>query len=407
MNLFDFFKKFRALALHLQKKVHKYQLQIITLISFLIYVIIHLFSINKLDYINSDYLSQTKSILNNNWFIINGQFNNRVPPIFPIYLALIQKIGIYFNLPFVLISSFLSILNVILNTFIIRKIFTLYDNKSIIPPFLYLLNPITIYYTFKPMSENPFITCVLLMTFFFLKFFESNKNINLIYSGFFLGLSLLVRPTLLYFTPIFFTITYLVLREKQWSWRFIIVIFSFFIAVSPWIATNIYHNKGIVISSQGNISSLRDGIALDRKDFRSKLTDDIDIRVIIDTCWFNYESFKTNGDIFNYYFKTIKERPIAFIKFQLLKISRVFYGTDTINKKQELFIAMLNIPFLVALIIALYKRKKYDYSDIFLLSLFFYVILISSIVVPLVRYFWPVYFVVLIFIFNPSKNAHE
>ncbi|MEP1087420.1 MAG: hypothetical protein ABJH64_00265 [Algoriphagus sp.] len=153
----------------------------------------------------------------------------------------------------------------------------------------------------------------------------------------------------------------------------------------------------LVISSTGSIQSLKDGIAYDNKGYRNTLTDDPGIRKVMDDFWNEYETYTTTGQVFDYYVLQLKTNAFGLLKFQLLKLGRVFVGTDTINKKFELLMLLINLPIILVFFYWIYKvlsSLSFSNMNTFFLVLLIYTLLISSVVVPLFRYIIPIFYLV-------------
>lgn len=363
--------------------------KLVVLTSVLLYVIIHYFLRESLSHINSDYLVSVNNIVESGGLIKNKHVLNRVPPILPIVISAFVYLSNITGVNVLIFSSIYSILLIHLIGLMILKYsseFNFSHNNKIILFLIITLNPLSIYYTLKPFSELSFALVLLLSLFFLKSTIKKTTKINFILFNIFFFFTLLIRPNFLpiIFMP-FLVIFYLRLQKK---FMFLSVL-SFVLVIGPWMAVNFWYNSEIVISSKGNVSSLRDGVVLDNKDFRSSLTYDEEIRFVMDSMWANYEYFDSNGKVIEYYLFHLNNNFSGILKFQILKVTRVFFGTDSINKKQEIFIGLLSIPvFLLSLIYFIRIRDNPSFDLIFIFLLVFSVLL-SSIVVPLFRYIFP------------------
>ncbi|MBC6367500.1 glycosyltransferase family 39 protein [Algoriphagus sp. AK58] len=379
----------------------------IFLVCFLCYGAIHFIFFDKTEWLNTDYEKQINSIaMTDDWFFVNGVFSSRVPPLMPITYGLLLKLSLFFNLNIVFLGKIINLLFISLNSFLLYKISSLLLERRfwMVPSLLYLLSPVIIYYSFKPLSEHMFMVFFLLFIFYLIKFFLTNKGGFLSWSLVSFSVSLLVRPNYLYFSA--FLILYLIFTCRK-NLKTLILPFSLgFLVLLPWSLYCFQNSNTIVISSSGNIQSLKDGIAYDNKEYRNTLTNDEEIRYVMDEFWENYSSYTSTKQVFEYYLSQLEQNPLGLIKFQALKILRVFFGTDTINKRFEFFILLINIPIILMFLFWIFKLKSNNlgiHLKVFFLCLLVYSILIGSVVVPLFRYLIPVFYLIPVLAFSEIK----
>lgn len=384
------------------RKVHLilkiFQPRFLIIFTILVYGIAHTYLYSFSEWLNTDYERQIYSIATSNkWFFIEDGFSSRVPPLLPIVVGLTLKFANNFDVSIFFLGKVLNLGCILINSFLLYKISSEFikDRFRFFTPFFYLLNPIIIYYSFKPLSEHFFMVFFLIFILKLVQYFKSENHhyLTLALLGF--SLSLLVRPTYLYFFV--FLILFLIYHNRQRIRKVIVPLLVCFLVLLPWSTYSYLNSNKIVISSTGSIQSLKDGIALDNKGYRNTLTNDIGIRKVMDDFWSDYSSFTNTGQVFNYYLDQLKTNPFGLVKFQLLKICRVFIGTDTINKKFEFFMLLINFPLIIMLIYWIYSVAGSKYRsklDVFFIILLIYTILISSIVVPLFRYIIPIFYII-------------
>ena len=375
-----------------------FEIRFLMFFTLLIYGILHTYFYSSSEWLNTDYERQIDSIANSNkWFFIDGGFTSRVPPLLPIIFGLALKFCNCFDFSILLISKFLILGFILINSFLLFRISLEFinDRFSLFAPFFYLLNPITIYYSFKPLSEHLFMVFFLVFILKLIQYFKNHrtKSLSMALIGF--SLSLLVRPTYMYFFV--FLILFLIYQNRYQLKKLLIPFSLCFLFLLPWSTYCYIHSEKIVISSTGSIQSLKDGIAYDNKGYRNTLTNDAGIRKVMDDFWNDYTNYTTTGQVFDFYLTQLKTNTIGLMKFQLLKIGRVFIGTDTINKKFELLMFLVNLPIICMLVYWFFKVFGLEHKsslDLFFITLIIYTLLISSVVVPLFRYIIPIFYII-------------
>lgn len=375
-----------------------FQPKSLVIFTLLVYGIVHTYFYSFSEWLNTDYERQIYSIANSNkWFFIKDGFSSRVPPLLPIVVGLTLKFANNFDVSISLLGKVLNLGCILANAFLLYRISSEFinDRFRFFAPFFYLLNPIIIYYSFKPLSEHLFMVFFLVFILKIVQYFKTENHQYLTLALFGFSLSLLVRPTYLYFFV--FLIIFLIYYDRFRVWKLLVPFLVCFLVLLPWATYSYMNSNKVVISSTGSIQSLKDGIAYDNKGYRNTLTSDTGIRKVMDDFWNDYYSFTNTGQVFNYYLDQLKTNPIGLVKFQLLKICRVFIGTDTINKKFELFMLIINSPIIIMLMHWMYSigtSKTRSSLDVFFIVLLSYTLLISSIVVPLFRYIIPIFYII-------------
>ncbi len=375
-----------------------FDIKFLVILTILVYGVSHIYFYSFTEWLNTDYERQIHSVANSSkWFFIEGGFSSRVPPLLPIIFGLALRFSNNFDVSILLLSKVLILGCVLANSFLLYKFSSVFfkGRFRLFTPFFYLLNPITIYYSFRPLSEHLFMVFFLIFIVKIVQYFKSKNFTCLTIALFGFSLSLLVRPTYLYFFA--FLLMFLIYYNRARLWKLIIPFSVCFLVLLPWSTYCYLNSKTVVISSTGSIQSLKDGIAYDNKGYRNTLTDDVGIRKVMDDFWDDYSSYTNTGQVFNYYLLQLKTNPFGLIKFQLLKICRVFIGTDTINKKLELGMLVVNFPLIIMLLYWMYEvflNKNRSSLDVFFMVLFIYTLLISSVVVPLFRYIIPIFYIV-------------
>ncbi|MBI5934450.1 MAG: glycosyltransferase family 39 protein [Chloroflexi bacterium] len=99
--------------------------------------------------------------------------------------------------------------------------------------------PILLAYPLGLGTENPFFVLLLSSFYFLLRSIEKPSAFRLLFSGLFLGLTVLTRSVILPFAVLAIVFTFYVLRKRAW-----LIVLAFALAVSPWVVRNsLLHHK--------------------------------------------------------------------------------------------------------------------------------------------------------------------
>ena len=176
-------------------------------------------------------------------------------PLFPLFVSIF-----YFIIPkiwFVIIAqNFIAVLSVIVVFNLGKDIF----NKKIawLAAVIFIIDSQRLYFANQAMSETLFTFFNLLMALFLVKFEMLGRKKHLVLGAFFLGLSVLTRPTTQYF--ILFLVGYLAIRgllnksfKKYFFYAFLIFL-VYGATIAPWLIRNKIHFGQIKSTSVGEFN---------------------------------------------------------------------------------------------------------------------------------------------------------
>ncbi|TSC94870.1 MAG: Polymyxin resistance protein ArnT, undecaprenyl phosphate-alpha-L-Ara4N transferase [Parcubacteria group bacterium Athens1014_10] len=128
------------------------------------------------------------------------------------------------------------------------------NNKiSFLAALIFALDPLQNYWSNLTEPDTLLVFLLLVVNFYFIKYWQGGSRKNLYLTALFLGLAALTKPVALYY-PIFFCAFIFIgkLSKKEWQSALkpiIVFVFIFFLTISPWLFRNWYHFKVIGISS--------------------------------------------------------------------------------------------------------------------------------------------------------------
>jgi 4-amino-4-deoxy-L-arabinose transferase-like glycosyltransferase len=190
---------------------------------------------DKVLYFSSELDGIVSNILSGNGYVYSFLRTNYYFYGYPFYyyfLALIDLVTDNNYLAIGIFQALIAAFSVIPLFFIAEKIF----NRKIafISALLYCLHPGLVAYTAMPASLT-FQICFILMIIYLMVCFE-DKKWPLALAGILTGLSVLIRPTIIFFIPAF--LIYLIVRKEPWRKLFLklsIIGFFLMIVLFPWI----------------------------------------------------------------------------------------------------------------------------------------------------------------------------
>lgn len=229
--------------------IKKYRIELIIFISALVLRTVLFFinfSVNDHNLITTikaddGYYELSQNIMNGHGFTFDDHSpyrpNSLRPPLWPYLIALFAYIGGYWLVLVVelIMASLIPVLG--------YKITELLFEKKIARAvsLLMIIEPYSVLLSFLLYSETSFTFFFIISLYFLIKNFYKENSLYMIWSGIFLGLALLIKPTVQYFPiliPIFFIIVFWKNNLKK---RLIQAILYFLIAVmiiSPWLIRN-------------------------------------------------------------------------------------------------------------------------------------------------------------------------
>lgn len=213
-----------------------------------------------------DYMAISKNLIS------NGTYTDRfgVPdtwrsPGYPFFITLLLLIcdSLYFV---VAVQMVLSILCV----YLIYKICLMLNVKkgcALLCCIVYILDLSLYIYTSFVLSDALFLYCLVITTFFLLKYLKSKKCIYFILFIAMLNFALAVRPILIYYNMLICLLMFVLLIMKKVQLRHLIISVIFFaIIFGGWSARNYMHKGVFVYSDVRNINLFKyDAVSLRKK----------------------------------------------------------------------------------------------------------------------------------------------
>ncbi len=159
-------------------------------------------------------------------------------PGYPVFIAFFYWIfGV--NLPLVYaVQLMLSVFSVFMTYKIARMFFG--EKTSLVAGSLLALDPHLILFSFNLLSEALFIPVILVMTYYLIKYYQTETLKYLLIATVFMAASAYIRPVTLYLAPAMLPL-YLILGKGSWkqklkSWGLMTALF--FVLLSPWYMRN-------------------------------------------------------------------------------------------------------------------------------------------------------------------------
>jgi len=282
---------------------------------------------------------------------------------------------------------------------------------------LWMSSPFVLWFLNQPYTEVPFF-CTLYASVLCLIYSLSGraKKLPLVFlAGILLGLSTLIRPIGIGLIVVFGIIIWLQADNSQLKPKLMLIGFfliGLFITVTPW-ATYIKYHTGKFTLQPNHVHAARsliEGLTFgtQKKGYRIGIPLRPDVKAFIEEMepiFFHYQTLPDGpklygpggsydiqkpGNIVRIVLTKGLDKPIVFMRFALLKLTRAWYGTDS-NRYERIASYLQFVYFLAiipAIVLILYRRENRLLARIAIgISLYFW--LLASIFTPLVRYMIP------------------
>ena len=251
-------------------------------------------------------------------FQFDETFDTSRAPLYPAFISLILKF--YNNLNFVILIQHLVGLSFIIIAYNIGLIYS--KEIAFISGILCSLNLNFIIHSNFFLTETLFGLFFFIFLFFSIHFLKFFKIKFLLFSGIFLGLSVLVRPLVIYL-PIVFLI-FLVFAKYNFKKKFLAIfvfLITFYATIFPWMFHNykLHGHFALTTSVASNVS----GWYLPHIDQFEKKINLSEARIQSNNAWQNYKKdlkpevtenyFKLDKEAKKYFFNTIKEYRVTSI----------------------------------------------------------------------------------------------
>jgi hypothetical protein len=260
-----------------------------------------------------------------------------------------------------------------------------------------------------------FLHVVCVSTLFNLFIIWKGEETLVFLAGILLGLSTLIRPIGIGLFVVFGIIIWLQADNSQLKPKLMLIGFfliGLFITVTPW-ATYIKYHTGKFTLQPNHVHAARsliEGLTFgtQKKGYRIGIPLRPDVKAFIEEMepiFFHYQTLPDGpklygpggsydiqkpGNIVRIVLTKGLDKPIVFMRFALLKLTRAWYGTDS-NRYERIASYLQFVYFLAiipAIVLILYRRENRLLARIAIgISLYFW--LLASIFTPLVRYMIP------------------
>jgi hypothetical protein len=410
----------------------------------LLTILFHVFLINA-DFIGSDYVNYIQgadSFFSENPYSTHGDISvadNFRPPGYAIIIAFFKWFSNdYFLELIILFQSILLVCMFFILVLILKKLSLIKSRTTFFILFLFL-HPVLL--STATHIQAHFIEAFLhsIFIFYFISFLKEKKIKDLILASIVLSLSFYLRPTFIYFTPIFFFIIFLASKIKYSFYSLVFVL----LVVSPWIIRNKTMLNSLEFSGLGSIA-LSYYAAEAIRHSQNISSEEAHLAILKNSDSFDYEikknDFELNRRLKDESIKIIFKNMDYFLLSYVRGIIRVFLMPHNIfktkagttlnvdefikilksNPKQILnnfnlyFVILYIIPYIInffliyGIIYVFSKMKyffyKYDHIFTFLTSFFLYGILISG---PINRSQYMISYLVILIIFSVLRQEHQ
>ena len=356
----------------------------------------------------TDYLSLYKPIASNilkgKEFTIEGKLVTRVPPGYPLILAMIFRISEILRINeiglIIIFNIFISALSCCVLFLIAESIF----NKKIalISSFLWMSYPFNLWFIKNPHTEVPFILFLYLSLLFYILALKKKRIEFFFFSGLFIAIASLIRPITLFLPIILTLLTFFLLKEnsKKFKVLFIIIfLIGTLIPILPWEGYVFSKTGRIIPLAESGPSNIKAGLtfALLRPRQGEKKVVSNDVLELMKEI--QSKKLDSGEKILYLCLQELIDKPLTFLKLIGFKIVRSWYATSRRwYEKEILIIQIFYLSFAIFGIkygVKLY-RDKIRYI-ILLLIIIFYFWGVTFLVHSILRYMIPVMGLVIIF----------
>lgn len=363
-----------------------------------------------------DYTYQVNHLIRTGSLVENGQVLNRYTPGYPLLLYGIFELAEWLNLEFVYLLFLVSAMFIAFSTVIVAEIAYLLSRSTVfafISGLLFATHPYVLQGLSKVMSVTPFMT-ILYLTVLVWLIFALNKTSNIVYpvlTGLLLGIAMMIRPIALFLPLIFMVMTLVFLKREPLVKRFVLsmlLVGVTVLAVLPWQLFNSRHGQSVLLSSD-EVHSMIDGVWFnEHPDKKSlKLPADVDAlsRDLVS------REVSGRGVFFQMVFRELRQRPGAVIKLYLIKAARSWYGVFGQDPRKETLKLVVSGFYLLLFFFALlrmdFKQRRWPVFGWLALVLVVYFWAMTVLVVSMVRYMYPVFGLLVVFIPLVFKHSRH
>jgi hypothetical protein len=217
---------------------------------------------------------------------------------------------------------------------------------GLISSFIWITYPLNLWLTKQPNSEVPFMVFLYgaFALFFYGFFHRSSSWFIYFFSGILIGYAMLIRPIAIGLGLLMGIIICFAFKDMKIYFRFVIIIILLLgnlTVVFPWEAY-VYSKTGKIIPlSAGGLSALSDGLtfAVNTKGYRQEIIVPNEVRRLMSDIQAHRERSSSAKQIFLFFVRALKKRPMVILTLFFIKAARSWYGTGSL-RYEELSLAI-------------------------------------------------------------------
>ncbi|MCD6064046.1 MAG: hypothetical protein K0R82_1957 [Flavipsychrobacter sp.] len=311
-----------------------------------------------------DYTKQINQLSATGTLIVNGQLNNRYPPVTSfVYFTAFKIFGFAGKAVAILLLHTAFALLIQLGFELLLKHYG-YKASTLLKQLattIVIFNPFILSFMVRGVnSELIFICCSLFALWFALR---NNKVSNLLAAGLLTGIAILTRMQGL---ALLLSICLLVFLSHRKLVQPALFLLAAILTIAPWQYINSKYGSGFIAS--GGLPGFRDGLSFNNKKYREPIDLPNKVAVLSDSFYHIYYTLKERAhvepaeDEISFVKKYLSDNPGTGVALFWLKLKRSFYGTDSQNHKIELvnrlLVGTILLGSLISGILLLRKRSK-------------------------------------------------
>lgn len=303
------------------------------------------------------YYELSQNIINGHGFSFDSsspyKLNSLRPPLWPYFIALLAYFGGYWLVFIIeiLIASFIPVIGYKIAKYIIE------EKMALAVAGLMIVEPYSVLLSFLLYTETSFTFFFLISLYFLVKYLRKERISYIVLSGIFLGLSMLIKPTVQYL-PLLVLIYFVIISfRKNWKTKIVhglLYAIATLAIVSPWLYRNYHYFNRVSMTVQPvfnlYVYLVPTVLSIDNK---TNFATEIDNYVykkgvnVLDISFVNEEFYKSQA------LPVIKDHKLALLKSIFITIVTFFTHDGMLTVLQYSGIKIVNIvnvPFLQLLL---------------------------------------------------------
>lgn len=358
-------------------------------------------------YVLGDYTKQVNHLIRTGKMTSEGKVLNRYPPGYPFLLYAVYLLTGLLHLKFQYGLFILAALFIGISTVLIGEIAHLFFKERILAVgagLLYATHPYILQGLSKVMSVTPFMAFLygsLLVFFLFIVQKRSSLWYPVLVGGL-LGIAMLIRPIGLFLPIVMAGLSLFFLRHSGWQKSLLVagaILASSVVTIAPWQIFNYSHGQQILLSSD-EVTSMLDGVSFNNDPVKNPINLPADVDSL--ARFLSRSEVSSRGEFLQLGLQELSQRPVPMIKLIVIKAARSWYGAFDQEKKSErvkllILLVYLSLAFWGISKIKL-KANNWYLFGLTTLVLVFYFWALTMLVVSMVRYMYPVFGLLVVFI---------